>query len=90
MNKSITSFFLVLFLMTASLYSSSTLTFEERVKAQEAIERVYYENRIWPTENPTPKPPFEELVPGDVIKAKVIDYLKKSERVFLPPGEVLC
>ena len=55
----------------------SPLTFEERVKAQEAIERVYYNHRIWPKENPQPKPSFEEMVPRSVIEAKVTDYLKK-------------
>ena len=30
------------------------LTFEDRVKAQEAIERVYWNHRIWPKENPEP------------------------------------
>jgi N-acetylneuraminic acid mutarotase len=53
------------------------LTFEERVKAQESIERVYYAHRIWPKDNPQPKPPFEEMVPREVIEAKVADYLKK-------------
>jgi hypothetical protein len=38
------------------------LTFEERVKAQEAIESVYYAHRIWPKENPGTKPPFEQMV----------------------------
>ncbi len=53
-------------------------TFEQRVKAQEAIERVYYGHRIWPKENPQPKPPFEQLVSRSAIEAKVTDYLKKS------------
>jgi N-acetylneuraminic acid mutarotase len=60
-----------------SAWSRGPLTFEERVKAQEAIERVYYAHRIWPKENPTPKPPFDAMVPRAVIEAKVTDYLKK-------------
>jgi hypothetical protein len=55
------------------------LTFEERVKAQEAIERVYYAHRIWPKENPQPKPPFQKMMPRSVIEAKVTDYLKKCD-----------
>ncbi len=54
------------------------LTFDDRVRAQEAIERVYYEHRIWPKENPGPKPPFEEMISRAQIDAKVEDYLKKS------------
>ncbi|HQO21202.1 MAG TPA: hypothetical protein PK747_11025 [Acidobacteriota bacterium] len=57
--------------------SREPLTFQERVKAQEAIERVYYSHRIWPKENPGPKPPFEKMVPKESIEAKVTDYLKK-------------
>ena len=55
-----------------------TLSFEDRVKAQEAIERVFFEHRIWPKENLQPKPPFEQMVPRAVIEAKVTDDLKKS------------
>ena len=68
--------FIVLF--TGSLFAREPLTFEERVKAQEAIERVYYNHRIWPKENPQPKPPFEQMVTKEQIEAKVTDYLKKS------------
>ncbi len=32
--------------------SPHPLSFEDRIRAQEAIERVYYEHRIWPKENP--------------------------------------
>ena len=74
---------LLLFAFSASLslwaFAGAPLTFEERVKAQEAIERVYYRHRIWPKENPGSKPPFEQTVPKEAIEAKVSDYLKKSE-----------
>ena len=69
---------MVFSLFTILLYSSVPLTFEERVAAQEAIERVYYKHRIWPKENPGPKPPFEEMVPRSLIETKVFDYIKKS------------
>jgi N-acetylneuraminic acid mutarotase len=58
--------------------SSKSLTFEVRVRCQEAIERVYYEHRIWPKENPGPKPPFESMISRTQIAGKVEDYLKKS------------
>lgn len=54
------------------------LSFEERVEAQEAIERVYYSRRIWPKENVGSKPPFEQMVPRALLEAKVADYLKQS------------
>ena len=59
-------------------YMSGALTFEKRVAAQQAIERVYYEHRIWPKENPDPKPAFEQMMPRVQIEAKVSDYLKMS------------
>ena len=55
-----------------------TLTFQDRVVAQRAIEEVYWRHRIWPTENPTPKPPLSAVMSDEVIRAKVEDYLKKS------------
>src|SRR2546426_3758396 len=48
------------------------LTFEDRVKAQEAIERVYYSHQIGVTK------PFEEAVPPSVLEEKVRTYLKES------------
>ncbi len=68
----------LLVVFSINLFASQPLTFEERVKAQEAIERVYYSHRIWPKENPQPKPPFEQMVTREQIEAKVTDYLKKS------------
>ncbi len=79
-NRSIKAitFTVVLLSIFVSLFSYEPLTFEQRVKAQEAIERVYYNHRIWPKENKTPKPPFEKMVSKDFIEKKVEDYLKKS------------
>src|SRR5438034_7469217 len=48
------------------------LTFEDRVKAQEAIERVYYSHQIGATK------PFEEAVPPWVLEQRVTTYLKES------------
>jgi hypothetical protein len=49
-----------------------TLTFEDRVKAQEAIERVYYSHRLGATQ------PFEEAVPRSVLEDKVRKYLDET------------
>jgi hypothetical protein len=60
------------------VWGSEPLTFEERVSAQEAIDRIYYNQQIWPKGNPSSKPPFEEVVSRHTLEAKVTDYLRKS------------
>jgi N-acetylneuraminic acid mutarotase len=62
-----------------------TLSIEDRVKAQEAIERVYWDHRIWPKDNPTSKPPLSAVISDGAIRARVEDDLRKSsalERVW--------
>ena len=49
-----------------------TLTFEERVRAQEAIERVYYSHQIGAAR------PFEQAVPRAALESKVRDSLLRS------------
>src|SRR5439155_24659127 len=39
-----------------------TLTFQERVGYQRAIEEVYWRHRIWPKENPSPKPLLDAMM----------------------------
>lgn len=68
---------MLLFLCTGAVQARD-LTFEDRVKAQEAIERVYWSHRVWPIENPQPKPPLSAVMSAEAIRAKVEDYLKKS------------
>jgi N-acetylneuraminic acid mutarotase len=48
------------------------LSFEDRVRAQEAIERVYYSHQVGATRT------FEEVVPRAVLEEKVRTYLKES------------
>src|SRR6266699_349911 len=48
------------------------LTLEDRVKAQEAIERVYYSHQIGATK------PFEEAVSEELLESKVRTYLKQT------------
>ena len=48
------------------------LTFEDRVKAQEAIERVYYAHQIGATAT------FEEAVPRSVLERKVSTFVQES------------
>ena len=69
-------FLLLLFLSFVSPAVSQTpLTLNERIQAQEKIERVYYDHRIWPDINKFPKPFFEQMVPRSVIEKKVNDSL---------------
>jgi len=60
------------------LFRSNELTLADRVNAQKAIEQVYWSHRIWPKENPGPKPPLSEVLPDTAIGAKVKDYVRKS------------
>ena len=52
--------------------SQRTLTFEDRVKAQESIERVYYSHQIGATKS------FDQAVPRVVLEAKVRKYLEET------------
>jgi len=56
-----------------------TLTFEERVSYQRAIEEVYWRHRIWPKENFNPKPLFDAVISQAQLEKKVTDYLRKSQ-----------
>jgi N-acetylneuraminic acid mutarotase len=56
---------------------AADLSFEGRVRAQEAIERVYYSHRIGTTR------PFEEAVPRTMLETKVERYLALSTALDL-------
>jgi N-acetylneuraminic acid mutarotase len=56
-----------------------TLTFEERVSYQRAIEEVYWRHRIWPKENSNPKPSLDAVMTQAQLEEKVEDYLRKSQ-----------
>src|SRR5438093_6733188 len=56
-----------------------TLTFEERVSYQRAIEDVYWRHRIWPKERPDPKPSLDAVMSQAQLEKKVADYLRKSQ-----------
>jgi N-acetylneuraminic acid mutarotase len=58
--------------------SQRTLTFEERVIYQRAIEEVYWQHRIWPATNASPKPSFDKVMSQAQIEKKVEDYLRDS------------
>src|SRR5882762_11834398 len=62
--------------------SQRTLSFEERVSYQRAIEEVYWRHRIWPRdggERPDPKPSLDAVIAQAQLEKKVADYLRKSQ-----------
>src|SRR5215510_939188 len=59
--------------------SQRTLTFEERVAYQRAIEEVYWRHRIWPKENPQPKPSLDVVMSQAQLEKKVENYLHDSQ-----------
>jgi N-acetylneuraminic acid mutarotase len=71
----------LLFLDAGTVFARE-LTFEERVKAQEAIERVQHSHRSGTSR------PFEEVVPRELLERNVRTYLKESlalDRVWQTP-----
>ena len=54
-----------------------TLTLDQRVMAQEAIERVYYAHQIAATKS------FEQAVPRSVLETKVRKYLDQTAALKL-------
>ena len=59
--------------------SPRTVTFEERVAYQRAIEEVYWRHRIWPKERPDPKPSLDAVMSQAQLEKKVEDYLRNSQ-----------
>jgi N-acetylneuraminic acid mutarotase len=66
-------------LQAPSNSSQRTLTVEERVSYQRAIEEVYWRHRIWPKERQDPKPSLDAVMSQAQLKKKVTDYLRKSQ-----------
>ena len=59
-----------------------TLTLQERVSYQRAIEEVYWRHRIWPRgggERPDPKPSLDAVMSEAQLEKKVKNYLRNSE-----------
>ena len=56
-----------------------TLTFDERVPYQRAIEKVYWGHRIWPKERPDAKPSLDAVMSPAQLESKVADYLRDSQ-----------
>src|SRR5262245_9436771 len=56
-----------------------TLTFEERVNCQKAIEEVYWRHRIWPKERKDAKPSLDAVMSQAQLEKKVADYQRSSQ-----------
>jgi N-acetylneuraminic acid mutarotase len=54
------------------------LSFAERVAYQRVIEDVYWRHRIWPKENPDPKPSLDAVMCQTELENKVAGYLHDS------------
>jgi putative metal-binding protein len=61
-----------------SIAGPRSLSLEDRISAQRAIEQVYWNHRIWPKENPGPKPALSTVLPDSALRTKVEDALRKS------------
>ena len=63
----------------SAIRADRTLTFADRVAYQRAIEEVYWQHRIWPKANASPKPPLDKVMSQLQIEEKVEDYLRNSQ-----------
>src|SRR5262245_54747453 len=67
--------------LNAVSWAGRSMTVEERVAHQRAIEEVYWRHRLWSATNLKPKPRLEAVMPPSQIEAKVNDYLRKSRKL---------
>lgn len=54
------------------------LTIDQRVDCQRAVENVYWQHRLWPSENPGAKPALSEVLSDGALRAKVETSLRHS------------
>jgi hypothetical protein len=64
--------------MAKSPSQPRAFSFAERVVFQRAIEDVYWRHRIWPKENPDPKPPLDAVMSQAQLEKNVAGYLHDS------------
>jgi N-acetylneuraminic acid mutarotase len=70
---------IVLVAAVGPVFAGDSLDLSQRVSAQAAIEEVYWKHRIWPSDNPGPKPSLAQVLPESVLRARVADYLEESD-----------
>src|SRR5439155_25291225 len=78
-------FLSVAFIAVSSAFQQPTnqsearvFSFAERVAYQRIIEEVYWRHRIWPKENPNPKPALDAVMSQARLENKVRGYLHDS------------
>ena len=57
---------------------ANSISFEQRVACQRAVEEVYWKHTIWPADNPQPKPVLQAVMTESAIRFKTEEYLRKS------------
>jgi N-acetylneuraminic acid mutarotase len=62
----------------ANATGARDLGIEQRISAQAAIEGVLWRHRIWPADNPGPKPALQEVLPESALRARVEDSMLES------------
>ena len=67
----------------SSSLTQDGLTLEDRINYQRALEEVYWRHRMWPKQNAAPKPALEQVMPLSTLRAKVEDYLRKSQALAM-------
>jgi N-acetylneuraminic acid mutarotase len=71
--------FIASFVFVSFSYAENrSLSFEQRVSCQKAIEEVYWRHTLWPAENPQAKPPLQQIWSEKDFRSKVAHYLQKS------------
>jgi hypothetical protein len=69
--------------MPLASIQARTLSLDERVEAQRAIEQVYWSHRLWPKDNPGSKPQLTAVMSDDAVRRRVQDYLRESRALEL-------
>ncbi len=69
-------------LLVIALATSKSITSHSAARARQ-IEAVYHRDRLWPKDNPQPKPTLYEVLPEAAILAKTSDYLRQSRALEL-------
>jgi len=57
---------------------TQTIGIHARTAYQQAVEQVYWEHRIWPSQNPGSKPLLEQVITWDQVQEKAEDSLRLS------------
>jgi N-acetylneuraminic acid mutarotase len=58
--------------------NQTQLDLSVRIDLQRRMEQVYWSHRIWPSENPIPKPPLDQVVSEASLRRRALDGVIKS------------